>query len=85
MIDGGDECAHNNKGKPLWVHRSHSNLEEKKSKTNQLMHEEHGTRATPLSTPKNKKYIKREINNIEVTFLHIRLKAIVPCDGRVGC
>jgi len=45
MIDGGDECAHNNKGGgPLRVHRSHSNLEEKKIKTNRLWHEEHGTR-----------------------------------------
>ena len=26
MIDGGDEYAQNNKGGPLRVHRSHSNL-----------------------------------------------------------
>ena len=41
MIDEGDECAQSNKGGPLRVHRSHSNL---KNKTNRLPHEEHGTR-----------------------------------------
>jgi len=41
MIEGGDEYAQNNKGGPLRVHRSHSNL---KNKTNRQSHEEHRTR-----------------------------------------
>jgi len=42
MIEGGDEYARNNKGGPLRVHRSRSNL--KKNKTNRWSHEEHRTR-----------------------------------------
>ena len=42
MVDGEDGCAHNNKGNPLRVHRSHSILKEKKTK--RRSHKEHQTR-----------------------------------------
>ena len=41
MIDGGDDYAKNNKGEPLRVHISHSNL---KNKTNRQSHKEHRAR-----------------------------------------
>ena len=41
MIEGEDEYAQKNKGGPLRVHRSYSNL---KNKTNQMMNKENRTK-----------------------------------------